>query len=339
MTTMAMNSSSMAGGLLPTAPMSASSSVGMYCDSSNSSVGVTKKLSKKAEAALNSRMNGGKRVVAGKELRSVTSGASAAAASRPSKKKSKSAEQSTEKLMNMIRTFIDSYERATTNHYSPELRARLQAFAKLQAHNPLLTDSRLLTVPSGANLIPRCTTVPHAGGKILIGTSDIEPRAPIIEVRGKYMLTNQHKQLQSLFNMAANGKLSQNKNAGPFLFLYQLPAAGCGGMELCVDTRTYGNDARFVRRSCRPNAELLHSVEKGVVHLYIVATTNIKSNTEITIRHDEQLIHRMGGVVILTHTTVTNVCACGLIKDCAYSAQLNESAGIPNVSSSVASVK
>lgn len=309
---------------IPTPTMSTA----LYCDGSSGGSGVSKKLSKKAESALNSRLNGGKRVVAGKELRSFAAsvGAPTAAASRPSKKKSKSAEQSTEKLMNMIRTWIDSYERATTNHYSPELRARLQAFAKLQAQNPLLTDSRLLAVvPVGANHTPRCTTVPHAGGKILIGTSDIEPRTPIIEVRGKYMLTTQHKQLQSLFNMAANGKLSQNKNAGPFLFLYQLPAAGCGGMELCVDTRTYGNDARFVRRSCRPNAELLHSVEKGVVHLYIVATTNIKSNTEITIRHDEQLIHRMGGVVILTHTTVTNVCACGLIKDCAYSAQLNDS--------------
>uniref|UniRef100_A0A182JCF9 Uncharacterized protein n=1 Tax=Anopheles atroparvus TaxID=41427 RepID=A0A182JCF9_ANOAO len=262
----------------------------------------SKKLSKKAEAALN-RLNGGKRA-GNKELRNANS--SAAAAAKLAKKKTKSAELSLEKLTNMVRTWIDSYERASTNHYSPELRARLQAFAKMQSANPLLTDSRLLVVPGASSMAPRCTTVPHAGGKILIGTSDIEPRAPIIEVRGKYMLTSQHKQLQSLFNLAANGKLAQNKNAGPFLFLYQLPSAGTGGMELCVDTRTYGNDARFVRRSCRPNAELQHSVEKGVVHLYIVATANIKSNTEITIRHDEQLIQRMGGVVILTHTTVTN---------------------------------
>ncbi|XP_058125278.1 serine-rich adhesin for platelets [Anopheles ziemanni] len=311
-----------------------SSSGSMHCDSSSgigAAAGVpgtpsAKKLSKKAEAALNNRLNGGKRA-GNKELRASGGNMSAAAAAKLAKKKTKSAELSLEKLTNMVRTWIDSYERATTNHYSPELRARLQAFAKMQSANPLLTDTRLLIVPSAANMSPRCTTVPHAGGKILIGTSDIEPRAPIIEVRGKYMLTSQHKQLQSLFNLAANGKLAQNKNAGPFLFLYQLPSAGTGGMELCVDTRTYGNDARFVRRSCRPNAELQHSVEKGVVHLYIVATANIKSNTEITIRHDEQLIQRMGGVVILTHTTVTNVCACGLIKDCAYSAQLNDASG------------
>ncbi|XP_052873469.1 uncharacterized protein LOC128278780 [Anopheles cruzii] len=345
MTLMTMGGGAVGPSVLASGPLS---SVPMHCDSSSGGAGVSvtgpgtstpfvgtvmKKLSKKAEAALN-RHNNNKR----KELRNnaAAPGAAAGATAKPSKKKSKSAEQSTEKLTNMIRTWIDSYEWATTNHYSPELRARLQAFAKQQSQqNPLLTDDRLLVVPGTGSLPPRCTTVPHAGGKILIGTSDIEPRTPIIEVRGKYMLTSQHKQLQSLFNMAANGKLSQNKNAGPFLFLYQLPsvvglgsagAASCG-LELCVDTRTYGNDARFVRRSCRPNAELQHSVEKGVVHLYLVATTNIKSNTEITIRHDEQLIRRMGGVVILTHTTVTNVCACGLIKDCAYSAQLNEPAG------------
>ncbi|XP_055532728.1 mucin-17 isoform X2 [Wyeomyia smithii] len=240
---------------------------------------------------------------------------------KPSKKKVKSNEPNAEKMSNMIRNWIDNYERAITNHYSPELRARLQAFGKMQSQNPLLNSDRLIPAMEVMNLQQKCTTVPHAGGKILISTGDIEPRAPIIEIRGKYMLSSQHKPLQSLFNMAANGKLANNKNAGPFLFLYQLTQ---GGMELCVDTRTYGNDARFIRRSCRPNAEILHNIEKGVVHLYIVSTANIKANTEITIKHDEQLIQRVGGVVILTHTTVTNLCACGLIKECQYSAQLSD---------------
>lgn len=263
-----------------------------------------KKVGKKsADSALN-RVNGKR-----KELK------------KTSKKKGKPNEPNAEKMTNMIRTWIDNYERAMTNHYSPELRARLQAFSKMQSQNPLLSTDRLIPASCVANLVQKCTTVPHAGGKILISTGDIEPKTPIIEIRGKYMLSTQHKQLQSLFNMAANGKLSNNKNAGPFLFLYQFTS---GGIELCVDTRTYGNDARFVRRSCRPNAEILHNIEKGVVHLYIVSTNNIKANTEITIKHDEQLIQRVGGVVILTHTTVTNLCACGLIKECQYSAQLSE---------------
>ncbi|XP_055588708.1 uncharacterized protein LOC129741032 isoform X2 [Uranotaenia lowii] len=263
-----------------------------------------KKPSKKAlESALN-RINGKR-----KELK------------RPSKKKVKTVEQNAEKMTNMIRTWIDNYERAVTNHYSPELRARLQAFGKMQSQNPLLCSDRLIPATAVNNLVQKCTTVPHAGGKILISTGDIGPSTPIIEIRGKYMISSQHKPLQSLFNMAANGKLANNKNAGPFLFLYQVPN---GGIELCVDTRTYGNDARFIRRSCRPNAEILHNVEKGVVHLYIVSTANIKANTEITIKHDEHLLQRVGGVIILTHTTVTNLCACGLIKECQYSAQLSE---------------
>ncbi|XP_019536172.3 uncharacterized protein LOC109407558 isoform X1 [Aedes albopictus] len=262
-----------------------------------------KKAAKKALDALN-RINGKR-----KELK------------KPSKKKIKTTEQNAEKMSNMIRTWIDNYERAITNHYSPELRARLTAFGKMQSQNPLLNSERLIPAGCVTNLAQKCTTVPHAGGKILISIEEIPPKTPIIEIRGKYMLSSQHKQLQSLFNMAANGKLSNNKNAGPFLFLYQVTQ---GGMELCVDTRTYGNDARFVRRSCRPNAEILHNVEKGVVHLYVVSTANIKANTEITIKHDEQLIQRVGGVIILTHTTVTKLCACGLIKDCQYSAQLSD---------------
>jgi len=28
------------------------------------------------------------------------------------------------------------------------------------------------------------------------------------------------------------------------------------GLDLCVDSHDYGNEARFVRRSCTPNAEV-----------------------------------------------------------------------------------
>jgi len=32
------------------------------------------------------------------------------------------------------------------------------------------------------------------------------------------------------------------------------------GLDLCVDSRDYGNEARFVRRSCTPNAEVSFSL-------------------------------------------------------------------------------
>jgi hypothetical protein len=46
---------------------------------------------------------------------------------------------------------------------------------------------------------------------------------------------------------------------GPFIFFYRLPK---DGTEVCVDTRTYGNDARFIRRSCKPNAEVSMFIRK-----------------------------------------------------------------------------
>jgi hypothetical protein len=58
-------------------------------------------------------------------------------------------------------------------------------------------------------------------------------------------------------------------------------------LQVCVDARTYGNDARFVRRSCKPNAEVRHCIEKGALHLYLVAAGAIEKNQEITVKHDD----------------------------------------------------
>ena len=44
---------------------------------------------------------------------------------------------------------------------------------------------------------------------------------------------------------------------------------------MCVDARTYGNGARFAQRSCRPNAAIRHVVERGSLHLYLVAAHDI----------------------------------------------------------------
>lgn len=38
----------------------------------------------------------------------------------------------------------------------------------------------------------------------------------------------------------------------PFVLFY----SKFHGLEMCVDARTFGNEARFIRRSCTPNAEV-----------------------------------------------------------------------------------
>lgn len=138
-----------------------------------------------------------------------------------------------------------------------------------------------------------CTTVPHAGGKILIATKDLKENTPVIELRGKYMLSNQHRpQLQ-------NSARAGSQKPGPFVFFYRLPK---DNTQICIDTRTYGNEARFVRRSCKPNAELQHCIVKGTLHVYLVTTNDIPSNTEITVGHDTN--------------GSKQPCACGNPKHC-----------------------
>ncbi|RVE49274.1 hypothetical protein evm_006068 [Chilo suppressalis] len=178
----------------------------------------------------------------------------------------------------------ESYELAMTNHYSPELRAKIMKYC-----------NRIGNTPNVASAITAhfCTTVPHAGGKILIATKDLKENTPIIELRGKYMLSNQHRpQLQ-------NSARAGSQKPGPFVFFYRLPK---DNTQICIDTRTYGNEARFVRRSCKPNAELQHCIVKGALHVYLVTIGIIQSDTEITVGHDSD--------------GSKQPCACGNPKHC-----------------------
>lgn len=267
-----------------------------------------------------------------------------------------------------LRAWIESYEAAMTNHYSPELRARLHAIGKQQpnrltspppgADTARSVSTDLATSPNSqqqglssgrrARSNPlksvgspenKCTTVPHAGGKILISTLDIYPNNPVIELRGKYMLSGQFQALHPLTTpmtstpaaatattaalTVANGTVPSKHAAGPFIFFYRLPN---DGPEICVDTRTYGNEARFVRRSCRPNAEILHTIEKGTLHLYIVSLATIRASTEITIKHEPHDLEWLARSEISAPTST--ICACGLIKECAFG--IGNATGAPN---------
>ncbi|GAB0099513.1 hypothetical protein DMENIID0001_153850 [Sergentomyia squamirostris] len=233
---------------------------------------------------------------------------------KTSKRKSKqqqSAENgSVDKGVVNLRTWIENYEQAVTNHYSPELRARLQALGKQNTHQQLNCPS--YNLKNVGNLEGKCGTVPHAGGKILISSLEMSPNTPIVEIRGKYMLSGQYKQ-QLVSSSSSTRNYGNTRNPGPFIFFYRLPN---DGPEICVDTRTYGNDARFVRRSCRPNAEVVHVIEKGTIHLYIVSMLSIKESTEITIRHEPHDLIGIGQGSVTAPTST--ICACGLTKDCLF---------------------
>ncbi|KRT80385.1 PHD finger motif containing protein, partial [Oryctes borbonicus] len=199
-----------------------------------------------------------------------------------------------------LRQWIDNYEEAVTNHYSPELRARISSIRINGAHSELIGQ----VDPQ----VQKCKVQFNPPGiKFLVATMHMSPETPVIELRGKYMLSTQHRTSSHLSSLT-----TRQQRPGPFLFFYRLHK---DNTEVCVDTRTYGNIARFVRRSCQPNAELRHCIEKGVLHLYIVTINSIDKNTELTIKHESHDLAAVG--------TAEVPCACGNTDTCNLKSRKN----------------
>ncbi len=100
------------------------------------------------------------------------------------------------------------------------------------------------------------------------------------------------------------------------MFFHQVPK---NGMCICIDSRKYGNDARFVRRSCVPNAEIRHVVGKGTIHAYVVATAVIDVDEKVTIPHEFKSVthNTMNSVVQKYHVLPPPLpCACSDLDTC-----------------------
>eukprot|EP00066_Takifugu_rubripes_P022334 XP_011611600.1 PREDICTED: histone-lysine N-methyltransferase 2E [Takifugu rubripes] len=163
-----------------------------------------------------------------------------------------------------IKTWMERYEEASSNQYSEDvqvlLRVKEQGDGKSLAYN---------THP--ASFKPPVESQVQKNKKILKAVRDLAPDSLIIEYRGKFMLRQQFE---------ANGYFF--KRPYPFVLFY----SKFDGLEMCVDARSFGNEARFIRRSCTPNAEVRHVIEDGMLHLYIYSLRPISKGTEITIGFD-----------------------------------------------------
>lgn len=165
---------------------------------------------------------------------------------------------------NKIKSWMERYEEASSNQYSEDvqvlLRVKEQGDGKSLAYN---------THP--ASFKPPVESHIQKNKKILKAVRDLAPDSLIIEYRGKFMLRQQFE---------ANGYFF--KRPYPFVLFY----SKFDGLEMCVDARSFGNEARFIRRSCTPNAEVRHVIEDGMLHLYIYSVRHITKGTEITIGFD-----------------------------------------------------
>ncbi|XP_063304208.1 inactive histone-lysine N-methyltransferase 2E isoform X6 [Pelobates fuscus] len=174
---------------------------------------------------------------------------------------------------NKIKTWMDHYEEANNNQYSEGVQREAQKIAlRLSCENDKKEQIGKSNF-STSNLIfkPPVESFLQKNKKILKAAKDLLPETLIIEYRGKFMLREQFE---------ANGYFF--KRPYPFVLFY----SKFHGLEMCVDARTFGNEARFIRRSCTPNAEVRHIIEEGTIHLYIYSTASIPKGTEITIAFD-----------------------------------------------------
>ncbi|XP_076606506.1 histone-lysine N-methyltransferase SETD5 isoform X5 [Chaetodon auriga] len=197
-----------------------------------------------------------------------------------------------------IRQWTDQYEEALANQYSADVQTLLQLHR---------TASTTVSKAESGTATPPSTTQIHASvdamdtinrtelscnntvlgsqmqlqlgrvtrvqkhRKILRAAKNLEPDTLIIEYRGKVMLKQQFE---------VNGHFF--KKPYPFVLFY----SKFNDVEMCVDARTFGNDARFIRRSCTPNAEVRHMIAEGMIHLCIYAIGQITKDAEVTIGFD-----------------------------------------------------
>ncbi|KAM3914570.1 histone-lysine N-methyltransferase SETD5 [Leptodactylus fuscus] len=191
-------------------------------------------------------------------------------------------ENTTEGWENRIRLWTDQYEEAFTNQYSADMQNLLERHVRSnkeqvgKAEQPETIKKTELSCNNtvvGSQMqfqLGRVARV-QKHRKILRASKDLPINTLVIEYRGKVMLRQQFE---------VNGHFF--KKPYPFVLFY----SKFNGLEMCVDARTFGNDARFIRRSCTPNAEVRHVIADGMVHLCIYAIAAIAKDTEVTIAFD-----------------------------------------------------
>lgn len=182
-----------------------------------------------------------------------------------------------------------SYEQASANQYSPEVQLLASCLQTKGVEKEELLQVLAQDGWEGAWQLDECVPRGRQGRHRLLTTRAVPAEQPLLEVRGKFLSASQFRLQNPVFQ----------KRLYPCVLFYK----GWAGDEdgVCVDARIYGNEARFVRRSCRPTARVVHTLQGGLLRLYLVADRDLASAEEITIPFDfdyRHCIHRV-------------TCACG----------------------------
>ncbi|KAG7283584.1 hypothetical protein CRUP_026511 [Coryphaenoides rupestris] len=178
-----------------------------------------------------------------------------------------------------IRQWTDQYDEALANQYSADVQTLLGsrccgadgALTKTESVDTATAQQSNVNTAAATTLqLGRVTRV-QKHRKILRASKSLESGTLIIEYRGEVMLKQQFE---------VNGHFF--KKPYPFVLFY----SKFNQVEMCVDARAFGNDARFIRRSCTPNAEVRHVLAEGTLHLCVYALSQIAKDAEVTIAFD-----------------------------------------------------
>ncbi|GBC20234.2 histone-binding protein SET3 [Rhizophagus irregularis DAOM 181602=DAOM 197198] len=128
----------------------------------------------------------------------------------------------------------------------------------------------------------------------LFAETNISPGLFIVEFKGEVCLKSDYKANES--NQYSLLGVTQ-----PFVLFYPV-------LNLCVDARRVGTEARFIRRSCHPNAETRTIVVPGgdEVHLGIFSKFEILKGKEITIGWDWESNHIANSLIQLQDSVSEN---------------------------------
>ncbi|KAJ7377586.1 Histone-lysine N-methyltransferase 2E [Desmophyllum pertusum] len=171
-------------------------------------------------------------------------------------------EETSEAWDSMCNSF-DHYEELKENIYSKEL--------EQLALNSVQENGFLPAVANDGQLCKVVEVQRYRKGIVTI--EDMDKDKFVIQCKGKLMLLAKFESENPFF-----------KRCSPYVFYY----SELDHLQLCVDARTHGNDARFVRRSCSPNSEVRHFMLSGRVCLGIFSSCPLPKGAEITIPFEFQ---------------------------------------------------
>ncbi|PAA83790.1 hypothetical protein BOX15_Mlig018902g1 [Macrostomum lignano] len=134
--------------------------------------------------------------------------------------------------------------------------------------------------PTELLLAQRCRVVQPGR---LEATLSLSPGDPVIEYRGRVCLPEElpSSSLGSRFVLYYAGFDSNCWTAT------QTESNSISNLPLvAIDASNLGNDARYVRRSCRPNCSVQHLVLDGRPHLILIANERLRPGDELTLPFD-----------------------------------------------------